>query len=401
MSEAEGGRAAIGGSNSTSFGLLAAATSWGLFWGSWAALLPEIQQQIQATDAQFGLALFGIPLGAVPAMMLTGPLAKRLRSATLPVVLVAFAIACLLPGLVSSPLLFAGALALVGAGSGALEVALNIATASYEARTGARLFNKVHAATPLAMVIAAPLVGLARQWGVAAVVVLLIIAVLVFLSAVPAVDRDPRAARTEPDTEQPTRRTWSPLLVIFGLIAATVLFMENAVEQWGAIHVENDLGSSPFTGSAAPACYMIGLFAGRLLAQWRGDRVPGRILILAGGLLGAGGLGLAALTGSAPVALAGFAVAGIGLAPAVPTLLELAGRSATDDKRPTIVATISTVSYLGFMVSPPLVGGMAGWWGLPVALTVVATGGLLVVTLSNLVRLPVPDRSDDQLGAVP
>lgn len=372
---------------STQVGLVAAAASWGLFWGGWAALLPGLIQQVGASEAQFGLALFGIPVGALPAMVATAPLARVLRAWTLPVVLVAFAVACVLPGLATSPLAFAASLLLVGATSGAIEVALNTTTAAHEARDGVRLFNKVHAATPLAMVLAAPAVGLARQSGVQPLPVLLAIAVPVLLSALLAVDRDGWRA---PPAEPGPRRSTAPLLIAFGALAAVVLFVENAVEQWGALHLEEGLGAGPLLGSAAPACYMSGLFAGRLLAQWRGDRVSGRVLVLAGGLLGAVGVGTAALTAAAglpaALALAGFAVAGVGLAPAVPTLLGLAGAAVDDARRPGAIAAVTTLSYLGFLVSPPVVGVLAGAWGLTAALTAVACGGLLVAAASVVVR---------------
>ncbi|ONI92306.1 hypothetical protein ALI22I_04770 [Saccharothrix sp. ALI-22-I] len=322
-------------------------------------------------------------------MVATAPLVRALRAWTLPVVLTAFAVACALPGLATSPLTFAGALLLVGATSGAIEVALNTTTAAHEARHGVRLFNKVHAATPLAMVLAAPAVGLARQGGAGPLPVLLVIAALVLLSALLAVDRSGWRA---PAAEPGAHRSTAPLLIAFGLLAAVVLFLENAVEQWGALHLEESLGAGPLLGSAAPACYMSGLFAGRLLAQWRGDRVSGRVLLLAGGVLGAVGVGTAALSAAAGLpsvlALAGFAVAGVGLAPALPTLLGLAGAAVDDARRPGAIAAVTTLSYLGFLVSPPVVGVLAGAWGLTTALTAVACGGLVVAVASAVVRAP-------------
>lgn len=149
----------------------------------------RVKDQIGATDSEFGLALFGIPLGALPAMVTTEKLVSRLRERALPLVLLAFAVACALPGWTYSPVTFAASLILIGATSGAIEVALNTTTASHEARDGVRLFNKVHAATPLAMVVAAPSVDLTRQASASSSEVLLVIAVLVLVNAFLAVDR--------------------------------------------------------------------------------------------------------------------------------------------------------------------------------------------------------------------
>ncbi|WP_399343883.1 MFS transporter [Umezawaea sp. Da 62-37] len=381
-------------SRPNSRGLIFAATSWGLFWGGWAGLLPEVKDQIGATDSEFGLALFGIPFGALPAMVITGKLVSRMRERALPVVLLAFAAACALPGWTHSPVTFALSLVLIGATSGAIEVALNATTAEHEARDGVRLFNKVHAATPLAMVVAAPSVGLARQAGASSREVLLVIAALVLVSAFLSIDR--AGWRTRSTSDSPVRtRSATPILIAFGLVAAVVLFMENAVEQWGAIHLEQDLGAGPLLGSAAPAAYMIGLAGGRLLVQWQGERFSGLTVVVFGSVLGAVGLVLAVITEPAglpaAVALAGFALAGIGLAPAVPTLLGMAGKSADDERRPAAITTVTTISYLGFLGSPPLVGLLAATWGLTTAFAVVAAGGVLVAAATALLRVPEPE----------
>lgn len=129
-------------------GLMAPATSWGLFWGGWAALIPTLKSELGLDAGQLGLALFAIPVAAVPAMLLTGPLARRLGPRTLPIVTGAFAAGTLAVALAGSRWTFSAALLLVGATSGAIEVALNATTAAREALTGERLFNMVQAATP-------------------------------------------------------------------------------------------------------------------------------------------------------------------------------------------------------------------------------------------------------------
>ncbi len=101
-------------------------------------------------------------------MLLTGRLAHRPAPHTLPVVTAVFALSIMLVGLAPSPLTFTAALLLIGGASGAIEVALNATVAARETKDGKRLFNKVLAATPFAMVIATPSVGLAREFGASA-----------------------------------------------------------------------------------------------------------------------------------------------------------------------------------------------------------------------------------------
>lgn len=382
-------------------GLVAPATSWGLFWGGWAALIPTLKDELALDDRQLGLALFAVPVAAVPAMLLTGPLARRLGPRTLPLVTAAFALGTLAVAGTGSRWTFSAALLVIGAASGAIEVALNATTAAREALTGERLFNKVQAATPLAMVLAAPAVGLALHLGASARAILVAIAVLVALSAVLAIDGR-RWQEQEPDPAGTTRagrahgRLLTALLVV-GAVGGIVLLMENTVEQWGAIHLADDLGAGSFVAACGPAVYMAGLSAGRMLAQWRGERVGERTLVLVGGALGGLGLALAAAAWSTPSTLAGFALAGVGLAPVVPTLLAATGRAVGPERRPQAISLVTTVSYAGFLGAPPLVGTLAGRLGLGTVLGIVALCGVMVVAGSASLRL-LPAEHPDEAG---
>lgn len=378
------------------FGLLAGSATWGLFWGAWAALLPGIGQQVSAGPAELGSALFAVPVGALPAMLGMGPVFDRYGRPAFGVVLLLFAAASALPGYGSGPLALAGALLLVGAASGAIEVGLNAATATEERVTGRRLFNRIHAVTPIAMILAAPLAGAAREAGIAPKDVLLVVAALAAASALPNLAARPLSAPAGSGTAsasstsasstsaQPTmawRKTLRPsrTLAGYGLAAAVVLFVENAVEQWSAVLLDRDLGTGAFVASLGPAGYMAALALGRLTAQRYGMWLtPRRALVLAGAC-GAAGLGLAAVASHPVPALAGFVLAGLGAAPALPTLLAAVGGGV--DSPGTAIATVTTVSYLGFLASPAVVGQTAGVVGLPVALGGVAGLGALLAAV--------------------
>ncbi|GAA3312218.1 hypothetical protein [Nonomuraea dietziae] len=163
--------------------LVAVCAVWGVFWGSWSALLPAVQTQVGATNADLGLALAGVPVGAIPAMALTGRLVRGRERIALAVSTALFALAAAGIGLVTTPLALGLALVGLGAASGALDIALNTATGRAERESGGRLFQTVHAAFPVAVIVAAPATGLARSLGYGPAQVLAVIAVLVLACA--------------------------------------------------------------------------------------------------------------------------------------------------------------------------------------------------------------------------
>ena len=90
------------------------------------------------------------------------------------------------------------------------------------------------------------------------------------------------------------------------------------------------------------------------------------------------GLGLAAAAGTPAVALAGFGIAGLGMAAAVPALLSTAGASSPGTSRGAAVSTVTAISYAGYLASPPLVGAVAGLAGLRTAWWLLAVVGVVV-----------------------
>ena len=67
------------------------------------------------------------------------------------------------------------------------------------------------------------------------------------------------------------------------------------------------------------------------------------------------------------MAIAAFFVGGAGISIAAPALFGAGGRLAPPEERGSAVATVTTLGYLGFLVGPPIVGGLAEAVGLRAA----------------------------------
>jgi MFS family permease len=117
--------------------------------------------------------------------------------------------------------------------------------------------------------------------------------------------------------------------------------------------------------------------AGRLSGTLLLERLGQTRTLVLGGATAAAGMLLGALAPSVWAALAGFAVAGLGLANIFPVAVGRAGELAG----PGGVAAASTLGYGGMLLGPPAIGFLAEWFSLPVALTTVAAlaGGAAVI----------------------
>ena len=358
----------------------------GLFWGGWAALVPAVQEATDASRGELGLALLFIAVGALPAMLVTGHELDRRGYRLLPALLGGLAVAALLPAFADSPATLAAALLAVGVASGAVDVGINGAVAELEARRSMRLMQLAHALYSAGIMVGALAVGLAREAGADRAEILAVIALVVLVAAALNFGHE-RGERRAVSTR---RLRLSRAAIPFGIACGVAFVIEGGMENWGAIFLERELDSGPAVGSLAPAAYGGAMMLGRLSGQWLEGKL-GDVLLL-GGAMCVALLGLvgAALAPNVPVAVAAFFVGGAGISIAAPTLFGAGGRKAGPDERGSAVATVTTIGYLGFLVGPPLVGGVAEAVGLRAGFAILAllAAGLVVATP----RLGLPGR---------
>jgi len=351
----------------------------GAFWGAWAALLPDIRLQVDATDAELGLALLGAGAGALPAMLATGRLWTRLGWWLVPVTALLFAAATLTPLVAASPLVLGLALVTIGASSGSLDVAMNSAISDVEAAQARRLMYAAHAVFSLAVLVSSVTTGLARELGAGPQHILPIVSVVFLVAAAGSLTSARRwSRRLVPAAESSIERPSATLVIAaLAVLCAMGFLIEDAIQNWSALLLERELLASPALGGAAPGVFAGAMFIGRSSGQWLGARVSERNLLVGGALGAAIGLGVVSSAPTAIIALIGFAIAGAGVALVAPALFARAGRLAQPGRRGSAIATLTIFGYSGFLVGPVIVGLLSELAGLRVAIAALA--GLAII----------------------
>jgi MFS family permease len=106
-----------------------------------------------------------------------------------------------------------------------------------------------------------------------------------------------------------------------------------------------------------------------------------RNVAVAGALVATAGTLLGAAAPTAALVLIGIALAGLGTGVCAPVLFGLAGRSVPALSRGAAVGTVTTIGYLGFVLSPVFIGQLAGATTLPWALAAVAVVYLVLAVV--------------------
>ena len=179
---------------------------------------------------------------------------------------------------------------------------------------------------------------------------------------------DERARQGDRPRARPSRR-----LALLGLVAFLAFLCEGSANDWSAVHLRTEHATSEALAAGAFVAFTLALALGRLA----GDRVVARLgrasAVRAGGLVAAGGIGLAIATSAVAPTLAGWAVFGTGLSLLAPTIIGAA---------PTAIAAVTTCGYLGSFAGPPLVGGLAELTGLSAALAVLVAAAAAIALLA-------------------
>jgi MFS family permease len=357
---------------------LAGFFSLGLFWGAWAAVLPSVQHATGLSKGALGVAMLFVSLGSIPVMFFVAPRAiDRFGARSVAVGCAFFAIATLLPGLATALPALVLSLAACGMASGLVDVSINANVGRIENATGKRLQPIAHGTYSIGVLVGAVGAGLARSAGSGREPILIAVSVVVALTAL-LVSTD--HARVHAERSRGLR--FARGLVAIGIVGAVAFIVEGGTESWSALFLERQLHAHPAVSGLGPGIFGGSMAFGRFFGQAAG-RFSDRALLGGGAALAAVGCGIAAMATTAPVGLVGFALAGAGISLNAPIVFGFAGR------RPdagTAVATVTSLGYVGLLVGPPLVGGIAQATSLRVSFWVLAVIAAAVVVAASRLR---------------
>jgi MFS family permease len=363
--------------------VVAAFAAMGVCWGSFAADLPDLKTMLAVDETHLGLVLFTTPIAAVLAMLTAAALARRFGTRVLTVTTLAMSAAFVLPGQVPVWWLFPLAMAFCGAGTGVTDVLMNARTAAIEAETGRGLMNLTHAAYSFGYAGGALIVGGLRSVPLPPSVVMTVMALLAMALGLFTLERDGSIAGLErPKGKGAAHLGWVP--VFGGAIILFTFMTENAAENWSALHIEKTLHGSPAAGAAGPAIIALTMGFARLAGQGLAARIAPLRLILGGGALAAVGALTAAFASGPAVAYVGFVVLGAGASVISPTAFTLVGRQAAKGARARAIARATMLGYFGYFIGPPVLGFVAGSFGLRAAFVFTALLVALDMALAPL-----------------
>ncbi|TRC92204.1 MFS transporter [Mesorhizobium sp. WSM4303] len=328
--------------------------------------LPDIKHAMGIEDGTLGLSLIGTPIGTLTALTLAAPILERVgfRRALLglvPLLSVAYAIAVHAPG----PLALFLMLIPVGLMIGSVEIILNVEADRTEFLLKRRIMNRAHSFWSIgffgAGLFGAALahLGISPHLHLAIVVPMVAIGIALFLGGYePAPSRFAGNDETAPRLARPTL----PILVLVAVTLSAML-MEGASIDWSAIYMRTVFDAGPFVAGFTVALFAFSQASTRFFADSFVDRHSpsgvARVLLatMAVGVL------LVFFSPAPLVSMLGFALLGIGSSAIFPLAISAAAQR-TDRSAAINVAALSQISFVAFLLGPPLLGFVSDHWGI-------------------------------------
>ncbi len=357
----------------------------GFGYSTWASRIPTIQQQLHMNEAQLGAVLLASPIGVLITVPFTSNLLNRFSSKSIMIFGAIFynsMLICL--GYVGSIGQLWFILLCFGSSRNLLNLSMNAQGVEVQGLYEQSIITTFHAVWSMAGFAGAAVGYLFVSSGLTLAAHLVSVGIFLIIVSVVFYPNTYYIKHKAPQRKK--LFVWpDQYLLKFAMIAFASMACENVMYDWSGIYFQKAVGSGKEAATAAFVVYMVSMTTGRFL----GDKIVNKtgiipILRYSGALI-CTGLLIAALLPFTVSAGIGFMLTGFGVSCIIPLVFSLAGKSKTMSSG-TAIASVSTISYFGFLVVPPGVGFIAQALGLRWSFGIVAIFGALIVLLVSQLK---------------
>lgn len=358
----------------------------GLTFATWASRIPDIKTKLQLSDAALGLILFALPVGQMVSLPLSAALVSRFGSKSLIITgALLYPLSLILLALSGTSVALAFSLFVFGMWANLLNIAMNTQAVSVENIYGRSIMASFHGVWSLAGFAGAlagtffvsnsisPLVHFT--------IICIVTGVVVWAAYRHTVPSDVSESRekkkffVKPDSR----------ILLLGMIAFCCMVCEGAMADWSGVYYQKVVQAPAYLTTIGYVAFMGTMATGRFLGDWLVTKFGVTRILQLSGVLIAGGLLTAVILPNMATATVGFLMVGFGVSSVVPVVFSLAAKSKTMSPGAAL-ASVSTISFLGFLIGPPVIGFVAELTSLRISFLIIALLGFGTTLLASKAR---------------
>ncbi|MEI6049709.1 MAG: MFS transporter [Bacteroidota bacterium] len=360
----------------------------GLCFASWASRIPDIKSALHLNDALFGSILFALPVGQFLMMPFSGKLVTHFGSRKVILFALPFYTICLSNvGLVKEGWQLAIALFLFGLAGNLCNISINTQGVAAERLYERPIMASFHGGWSLAGFTGA-LIGLlminlkvAPYWHF--ITVILIVWTIVWINHPYLIKW--KSAINKNETKRKFFSKPDSILLQLGIIGFCSMASEGAMFDWSGIYFKDVVKAPSSLVILGYTSFMIMMATGRFVADYIISKIGRKKLLQICGVMISTGLYTSVLFPYLIPCTIAFMMVGLGVSSIVPTVYSAAGRHG---KTPAgiALATVSSVSFLGFLMGPPLIGYISEIAGLRYSFAVIGVFGIAISLLVSRIK---------------
>jgi MFS family permease len=358
----------------------------GLCFASWASRIPDIKTQLHLSEAELGTILLALPVGQLITMPVSGRLVTKYGSRNiLSIAILLYALELTNIGWATQTWQLVAALLVFGVVGNMSNISVNTQGVLAEKIYERPIMTSFHGAWSIAGFTGALTGLLMMNLKLSPHQHFLIVAAFVFLVVFIArkylITGIPAPAEKKKFFSKP-----EGVLVQLGIIAFCSMAAEGAMFDWSGVYFKDVVAVPHSLVIVGYASFMVMMATGRFV----GDRLIARIgrkkMLQFSGILITTGLLIAVLLPYLVTATIGFLIVGFGVSSIVPTVYSTAARSSKVSPGMALAA-VSSISFLGFLMGPPLIGYIAQIASLRYSFALVALLGVCISIIVSKLKV--------------
>ncbi|WP_454881936.1 MFS transporter [Sphingobacterium detergens] len=358
----------------------------GIAFASWASRIPVIKERLHLSEGQLGTILLMLPVGQLATMALSGKLVTKYGSAkVLRIVPIAYALVLCSIAFAQNAWQLGAILFLFGVTGNMCNISVNTQGVATEQIYKKSIMTSFHGAWSIAGFTGALVGLLTMNLGLDTLPHFLII--LAFVTANTLINQRYLVPGKSPQKEK--RSFFSKpegSLLQLGIIGFFSMATEGAMFDWSGVYFKEIVHAPEKFVVVGYASFMIMMAIGRFVGDGVIRKLGRKRTLQYSGILMFVGMMTSVVFPQFIVCTLAFMLVGIGVACNVPSIYSIAGQNKNVSSG-VALAMVSSISYLGFLMGPPLIGYIAEVFSLRYSYGVFACFGLLMVGMVGRLSL--------------
>jgi MFS family permease len=361
----------------------------GFCFATWASRIPDLKNTLHLSEADLGTILFFLPIGQLVAMPFSSKVVSRFGSRSITIYgTLLYGIFLIFLGLANNTWQLAFGLFLFGVFGNFCNIASNTQGVITQQLYERPVMGFFHGSWSLAgffgALVSLLMVYLGLSPFIHFIVAFIFVAIIVLLNYRYLVKT--KVAKMKEKVKKSVFHFPDRILIWLGIISFCCMASEGIMFDWSGVYFKEIVKTPPTLVALGYTCFMVTMATGRFLSDILVQKFGSQKIIIASGIVITIGLYIAVIFPYIVPSTIAFMLVGFGVSNVIPVVFNRAGKITTVSTE-TSLTIISSISFLGFLIGPPIIGYIAELSSLRYSFATIGVLGIFISILTYKQKL--------------